>query len=71
MGHNIIGTLAQHFEKQGLEKRSFLSIKNIARNVLSKKLSLKIISEITGLSSEKSLKLKLASNKKAKKNISL
>jgi predicted transposase/invertase (TIGR01784 family) len=60
------GTLAQHFEEQGIqkglqqgaEKAALNTTKKIAIKLLAKKLSLKLISEATGLSDEELQKLR-------------
>jgi predicted transposase/invertase (TIGR01784 family) len=69
--HKTMGTLAQYFEEQGIqksiEKGTLINTKKIVNNMLAKKLSLKLISEVTGLSSDELQKLRSKKDLKTKK----
>jgi len=69
--HKTMGTLAQHFEEQGIQKSiakgTLIDTKKIVNNMLAKRLSLKLISEVTGLSDDELRKLKSKKDLKTKK----
>ena len=61
--HKTMSTLAQYFEEQGIQKGiakgTLIDTKKIVNNMLAKRLSLKLISEVTGLSDDELKHLKL------------
>lgn len=69
--HKTMGTLAQHFEAQGIqksiEKGTLIDTKKIVNNMLKERIPLKLICKVTGLSDDELQKLRSKKDLKTKK----
>jgi predicted transposase/invertase (TIGR01784 family) len=69
--HKTMGTLAQHFEEQGIQKSiakgTLIDTKKIVNNMLKEKIPLKLICKVTGLSDDELQKLRSKKDLKTKK----
>jgi len=69
--HKTMGTLAQHFEEQGvrksIEKGKLIDTKKIVNNMLKERIPLKLICKVTGLSDDELQKLRSKKDLKTKK----
>lgn len=65
--HKTMGTLAQHFEEQGIQKGAINNTKKIVNNMLKEKIPLKLICKVTGLSDDELQNLKLKKDLRTKK----
>ena len=69
-----MGTLAQHFEEQGIQKSikngTLIDTKKIVNNMLKERIPLKLICKVTGLSDDELQKLRSKKDLRTKKTTS-